>query len=373
MSGTGARTQKKKHTRGLGRTYRRGALLWIEYWHRGKQHRESSESENPADATALLKKRLGEIGRGKLIGPTEGKVTFDNLATDFERDRALKGKRSAKDAGQRVAHLRQHFGEDRALDITTPRIRAYQDTRLTEGAEPATVNREVAALSRMFSLAIQGGRLSVKPYIPKLDEPQPRQGFFEHGAMLAVRANLTEEHRDILDFGYLSGWRIGEILTLEWSDVDLAAGVIRVPPERTKNRQAHVVALAGPVLGVIERRKAARTLTTPRVFHFHGKRITNFRKRWRTACKKAGMVGMKFHDLRRTAARNLERAGVSRSAAMAITGHKTESVYRRYAIVAEADTREGMARVGAYVETLGTDATVQPIAAASGAKRKARS
>lgn len=61
---------------------------------------------------------------------------------------------------------------------------------------------------------------------------------------------------------------------------------------------------------------------------------------WREACKKAGVPGRVLHDLRRSAVRNLERAGVSRSVAMKMTGHKTESVYRRYAIVSESDLRE---------------------------------
>jgi integrase len=61
---------------------------------------------------------------------------------------------------------------------------------------------------------------------------------------------------------------------------------------------------------------------------------------WASACKAAGVAGRLRHDLRRTAARNLERAGVPRGVAMQITGHKTEAMYRRYAIVSEADHRE---------------------------------
>ncbi len=85
----------------------------------------------------------------------------------------------------------------------------------------------------------------------------------------------------------------------------------------------------------------------PWVFHREGNQIKVFRRAWVTACKRALLVGMIPHDLRRTAVRNLERAGVSRSAAMKLTGHRTESVYRRYAIVSESDLREGAAKLAA--------------------------
>ena len=83
----------------------------------------------------------------------------------------------------------------------------------------------------------------------------------------------------------------------------------------------------------------------------YGTPIKSLRRAWRTACKQAGVPWLLLHDLRRSAVRNLERAGVSRSVAMKLTGHKTENVYRRYAIVAENDLREAGAKLTA---TLGT-------------------
>ena len=84
---------------------------------------------------------------------------------------------------------------------------------------------------------------------------------------------------------------------------------------------------------------------SPYVFQRRGRRIKSLRKAWADACKKAGFPGKLLHDLRRSAVRNMERAGLSRSVAMQLTGHKTEAVYRRYAITSEADLREGVDRL----------------------------
>jgi integrase len=88
-----------------------------------------------------------------------------------------------------------------------------------------------------------------------------------------------------------------------------------------------------------------------------GARLQSFRRRWLTACKQAGLVGRIPHDFRRTAVRNLERAGVPRSAAMKMVGHKTESVYRRYAIVDESMMREGAVKLAALHDAQRQQAT----------------
>ena len=72
--------------RGLGRIFKRSTVYWIAYYYRGQEYRESSESESESQARKLLKKRLGEIGSGKLIGPVEERVTFEEMTEDFQEE-----------------------------------------------------------------------------------------------------------------------------------------------------------------------------------------------------------------------------------------------------------------------------------------------
>jgi len=90
----------------------------------------------------------------------------------------------------------------------------------------------------------------------------------------------------------------------------------------------------------------------PFVFHRDGERIKYFRAAWDNACKEAGCPNALVHDMRRSAVRTFERAGVPRSAAMSMVGHKTESIYRRYAIVDEQMQREAAARLDAFTAAM---------------------
>src|SRR5574341_451068 len=309
--------------RGMGRVFKRGSVWWIGYYHRGKEIRESSESESEAQARKLLKKRLGEIGRGRLIGPVEEKITFEAMAEDLLRDYETNGKRSVRSARLSASHLRGFFGLDRALDITTDRVRAYISQRQSERASNGSINRELAALKRMFSLAVQAGKLSSRPYVPILEENNARQGFLDHGGFLALRESLPDYLKDPVTFLYLSGWRVSEMRALEWRDVDLAGQVVRLRPEISKNKDGRLLPLSGELLEIIEGARANRMPDCSFVFHLNGEPIGDFRKAWKTACRAAGLDGIIVHDLRRTAVRNMVRAGIPEKVAMSLSGHKT--------------------------------------------------
>ncbi len=158
-----------------------------------------------------------------------------------------------------------------------------------------------------------------------------------------------------------------EILTLEWRRVDLhpKAGTLRLDPGTTKNDDGRIVYLTPELYALLtqqlERVQALERQMgkiIPYVFphlsgRHRGERIQDFKKAWKTACKKAGCPGMLRHDFRRTAVRNMERAAVPRSVATKITGHRSESVYRRYAIVSDADLQEATRKITGIVSGIG--------------------
>jgi integrase len=329
--------------RGMGRIFRRGTVWWVAYSHQGQEYRESARSEKEADAKRLLQQRLGEVGGDRLINR---RLVFDDLVAEYLQDHALRSKRSLEWAEDRVANLRRFFGGVKVAEITTGRLKSYQQARLEDGAAAATINRDLGALGRMFTLAVQSGRLGRRPHVPKLLEAPPRSGFVSHRQYLAIREHLISDYQDVLDFGYYTGWRKGEVTSLEWRDVE--GEVIRLRPEVSKTRNGRVLVLSAPLEAVIARRRGVQQPECPLVFHYRGRRVLDWRKAWHRACREAGCQGTLFHDLRRTVVRNLTRAGVPERVAMSMTGHKTRSVFDRYNIVSESDLAEASARLAAW-------------------------
>jgi integrase len=140
-------------------------------------------------------------------------------------------------------------------------------------------------------------------------------------------------------------------LPLEWRQVDWTGRVVSLDPGSTKNREGRTFPFTAALETLLKDQKAEHDRLkkagrlVPLVFHRNGDRIKDFRRAWSSACEAASVPGRILHDFRRTAVRNLERDGVSRSAAMAMVGHKTESIYRRYAIVDAGALRDAAAKI----------------------------
>jgi integrase len=317
--------------------------------------RESSGSKVRRVAGDFLKKRLAALGQGRPFGPDVERTTLEDLAKMLSDDYVVNGRKSLDRAERSVHHLREFFGPVRAMDITTDRVSGYIRTRLLT-AKPGTVRNELAALKRMFTLGLRAEKVGHRPYFPSIEVQNTRSGFFEEPELRSVLKQLPTDLRVMIEFVHLTGWRIGEARQLAWRHVDFNAGTARLEPGTTKNNEGRTFPFGAlPRLEEILRSQREHTSALERqhgrlipwVFHRNGKPIQSFNAAWRRACERAGVAGRLVHDLRRTAVRNFERAGVSRSVAMKLTGHKTESIYRRYAIVSDADLSEGVRKVAA--------------------------
>jgi len=316
----------------------------IKYIYKKKLIRELTPFTKESDAWKLLKKRHGEIALGKPVGPDLERTTFEDMAAMVTNDYKANGRKSLARLEDVIGHLREYFGDFRAVEITGDTATAYVTHRQAQSAANSTINNELSAVSRMLVLGIRSGKVATKPHIAKLATRNARKGFFEYNDFKAVLSHLPDDIKPIVEVAYLTGWRIdSEILTRQRHHVDLNAGWLRLDPNESKNSEGRMFPLTPRLREVLEKQIAKTEelqkelgRIIPHLFHRNGVPIKMFRRSWITACKKAGVPGKIRHDFRRTACRNLERAGVERSTAIKAIGHLTESIYRRYSIVDES-------------------------------------
>ena len=377
----------KARAKGTGTIFKpKGSRFWwVAYVSGGKRHFEGTKSEKKSDAQTLLTDRLGDTGKGIAVTPKMGRLTLGDGLKAVINNLRMNGKDSVVCVRCKVAccgveghsnliqrqidkHILYHAAtadapeggyfrpERRMNSISTSDLTAYVAHRLAQGAAAASCNHELATIRRAFRLAVRGGELVNMPHVPTLTLNNARQGFFERAEFHAILKHLPAYLHAPLTFAFVTGWRLkSEVLPLTVDRVDLQAGVVRLDVGATKNNEGRSFYVTAELRQVIQAQlesievlKEQGTIC-PYLFHRpDGTRIKDFRKTWANACEAAGYPGKLFHDFRRSAVRTLERSGVPRSTAMAMVGHKTESIYRRYAIVDEQMHREAAAKLDTW-------------------------
>ena len=343
----------------MGCIYQRGSTWWVKYYRNGKPYRESTKSTRETDAKRLLKLREGQVTEGKFPGLTANRVTFDELAADFLDDYKINDRKSIERAEISVRHLREMFEGVRVIDITSDRISRYVLKRQKDGAGNGTINRELAALKRMFSLGTQSTppKVIYPPHIPHLRENNVRTGFFEYEGYVALKNELPEHLKPVVTIAYYTGWRKQEILSLKWDQVALreGEGSIILEEGTTKNDEGREIYLEGELYETIAFQKKVRDHLypdSPYVCFNNGQRIKDYYTALRTALKKAGLDKKLLHDFRRTAARDMVNAGIPERVAMKITGHKTRAMFDRYHIVDKKDLKTAAKKLSNYRDEL---------------------
>jgi len=309
----------------------------------GRQVRESTKSETKQVAESLLRTRLQQVDAG--IDPAKAfRLKYEDIRKGLMDDYEAQGHRMLKilppdENGERkrticsLAAADDYFAGWAVKRITSEALQAFVDERREAGVRGPTINRSLAAIRRMFTLARKKGQLNHIPYFPMQKESEPREGFVTDQQFEKIRSYLPQNLWPLVTFLFYTAVRVGEAKQITWSQVHLAEKEIRLEGRQTKNGHGRIAPLSEEL--VIMLRK---------MFQADGPVFdaTNLRKEWAKATKQANMPRLLIHDLRRSAIRNLMDAGAQEKVAMTISGHRTRSVFDRYNIVSTEQIHKAM-------------------------------
>ncbi len=340
-------------------------IYYAQFYQNGKPVRVSTGKRVKQEALVELRRLMGRADQG-LVPITElRKITYGQLRDGLLASYQEKGNRTLEqraDGEETIGGLKaldEFFGFTKdnpgppITAISTDSGRAFAKKQLSAGYSPATINRSLACLRRMLAIAREDGKIQSVPVIRLQKEPPARRGFITQNQFDELLAALPTHLRPLIQFLYWCGCRLGEACAIQWEQVNLQERLIRLEADQTKNETARVI----PLPSVVAEALARIEPKTGTVFD-----AINLRVEWARACSAVGLgrmeeqesakgnkwqrySGLIVHDLRRSAIRNMVAAGNPENWCMAISGHKTASVFRRYAIVSTADITTAMQRV----------------------------
>jgi len=355
-------TSTRKRERGQGSIGHVPGSRFLYIWYydnAGRQHRESTRSTLRSVAQEMLNQRLAAMGRGEK-SPTEAhKVRYEDmraiLFNNYLEDKiALDKIETLPDGSVTLNHsgikfLDEFFKGMRLSQIDTKVLRKYREARKERLhgkviPDDTTINRDLALLRRMMNLAIEENDLRfAMPKFPMTSEAHNvRTGFVEPAKFEELLNAIPEDLQPYLLFYYETGCRPKATRQIIWDWVDLDEGMIYIPDNTTKNGEPLPVPISDRLVAMLRKKfRTGEVFTT-----------TNFRKAFRKAADAVGLKSLIPYDLRRSAVRNLKRAGVDDKVAMKITGHKTLSVFHRYNIVNVKDVKDAMKQAVAHNASL---------------------
>jgi len=281
---------------------------------------------------ALLKEVQDEYEKKYQPNKNKKKIKFNEFADMYVESYAKTNKRSWKTDDYYLRFMRKFFKKFCIHEISSLDIEKYRTERLKQGVKPSTVNRCLAILRKMLNLAVDWGFLEnnqmskVKLYSEKDNFVEKKLTNDEQECLLEAS---SERLRSIILVALNTGMRLGEILNLQWSQVDLDNERIRV--EKTKSGKIRVVDINSFLMEKLVELKSANgdsgyLFLNPKT----GKPLTTVKTAFKAACRRAGIKGLRFHDLRHAFASRLIAKGVDIITVKELLGHSSVKVTERY-------------------------------------------
>jgi integrase len=310
-------------------------------------------------AVRLLTKHEDAVAEGKFLGAQAPLHTFVEAADSFLHYSESRKKTYHKD-GWLVRRLKEFFGE-RPLDhLNLDLVDGYINWRRKQGRkiggplQDTTLNRELACLKTIVRRAVLNRLIDRNPIDGlRLFKDRPRDRVISPAEFQNLLGQCSLHLKPIVEIAYATGMRRGEILGLRWNQIDLKNKVIVLEADDTKTKNRREIPLDDALMALLQ--QIPRTLKSPNVFTFKGKRMSGVRTAFDKACQRAGIENFKFHDLRHCAVTNMRKAGVPDSVIMSISGHKTNAMFRRYDSVDREDRHKALSRLREW--QLGTNKT----------------
>jgi len=328
--------------------------MWY-YMPDGSIERKSTKTKNKSNARTIAKQKEKELVRNS--GIKGAYVTLRDLVQEVIDDYSFNKKKSLDKVKQRKKNLFEFFGEDKKVnEIESHDINEYVKYRMEQAIQSSTINRELRLLNRGFTLLLDQKRITDKPKIKKLKENNIRTDFLEHWEYIKLLENASPHIVPIIKLAYKTGWRTEEIIDMTWDMIDIDNGIITLPPgDYTKNEEGRVYYLDNELIEIFRTMWSERRVLRKKISYvFLNKRKTgkmkSFKGAWKESCKRAGLERKHFHGFRRTAVRNMVRAGIPERVAMTISGHKTRSVFERYNITSLRDLQIASNKMEEYLK-----------------------
>ncbi len=328
--------------------YKRGQVWWMQFTYKGTLVRRSTETGDKRLATTIFGKVTTEIAEGKWLDKLEGEdKTFSDLAVKYVNDYAKQHKKSwAKDAERLKNHLIPFFGSLIVTDITPKIISAYKGHRYAQGVKAATINRELAILKHMYTIAVKEWEWCRDNPVKRVSmekEGQPRDRWLTYGEEKRLMEACLGRLQEIVTFALNTGMRQGEILSLKWQDVNLFSGVATL--QETKNGERRAIPLNRTVWELLKAKSKIWYLASDYVFTSSvWTKIDggNLRADFMKALKTAKIEGFCFHDLRHTFATRLVQRGIDLYKVQKLLGHRDNKTTQRYSHHYPESLRDGV-------------------------------
>lgn len=317
---------------------------WVEYYVHGKRRRERIGPSKVA-AEQRLREVLKARTEDRYIEKDKGaSLSLEQISKWYLSLPQTKTPQSLQRNKEHLVHLYRLLGKETKINkLSSGKIEEYQALRLKEpstkrkgkNTAPATVKHEVTTLKAILNCAVRHDLINQNPISSAkiVSVNNARERILTPDEFDRLLKESAPHLKPIIALAYYSGMRKQEILQLAWDELDLQKGIIRLSGNRTKTKTARTIPLHPRVFKMLK--EIPRPAHTQKVFHFEGKALKDIRSGFEAACRRALIKDFTFHDLRHCAINNLRLAGNDYFKIMAISGHKTMSVFKRYNLVTE--------------------------------------